>query len=85
MALTIGPEEKAKLVKLLDEGTQVLQEADDLRAGLRDTVKHIAQELDVKPTVLNKAIKIAHKRSLSEERDMFEDIEAILDTVQRGS
>jgi hypothetical protein len=70
---------------LLDEGTQVLQEADDLRAGLRDTVKHIAQELDVKPTVLNKAIKIAHKRSLSEERDMFEDIEAILDTAQRGS
>ena len=85
MALTIGPEEKSKLVKLFEEGTQVLQEADDLRAGLRDTVKHISQELDIKPTVLNKAIKIAHKNSLSEERSTFEDIEAILDTVKRGS
>ena len=84
MALTIGPEEKSKLVKLFEEGTQVLQEADDLRSGLRDTVKHISQELDIKPTVLNKAIKIAHKNSLSEERSTFEDIEAILDTVKRG-
>ena len=53
MALTIGPEEKAKLVKLLDEGTQVLQEADDLRSGLRDTVKHIAVELDVNTKLIS--------------------------------
>ena len=57
----------------------------DLRAGLRDTVKHIAEELDIKPTVLNKAIKIAYKNSLSEERDAFDDIEMILDTIKRGS
>ena len=43
----------------------MLQETDDLRAGLRDTVKHIAEELDIKPTVLNKAIKIAYKNSLT--------------------
>ena len=46
MALTINQEEKAKLIRLFDEATQVLQESDDLRAGLRDTVKHIAEELD---------------------------------------
>ena len=85
MALTINQEEKAKLIKLFDEATQVLQESDDLRAGLRDTVKHIAEELDVKPTVLNKAIKIAYKNSLSEERDAFDNIEMILDTIKRGS
>ena len=85
MSLTINQEEKAKLIKLFDEATQVLQESDDLRAGLRDTVKHIAEELDIKPTVLNKAIKIAYKNSLSEERDAFDDIEMILDTIKRGS
>ena len=82
MALTINQEEKAKLIRLFDEATQVLQE--DLRAGLRDTVKHIAEELDIKPTVLNKAIKIAYKNSLSEERDAFDNIEMILDTIKRG-
>ena len=48
------------------------------------TVKHIAEELDIKPTVLNKAIKIAYKNSLSEERDAFDDMEMILDTIKRG-
>ena len=48
-------------------------------------LKHdIAEELDIKPTVLNKAIKIAYKNSLSEERDAFDDMEMILDTIKRG-
>ena len=85
MSLTFNQAEKAKLIKLFDEATQVLQESDDLRAGLRDTVKHIAEELDIKPAVLNKAIKIAYKNSLSEERDAFDNIEMILDTIKRGS
>ena len=85
MSLTINQEEKAKLIKLFDEATQVLQESDDLRSGLRGTVKHIAEELDIKPAVLNKAIKIAYKNSLSEERDAFDNIEMILDTIKRGS
>jgi transposase-like protein len=59
MAITIGPEQKAKLVTLINEGAKVMQEMDDLKAGLNDTVKHIAQELDIKPTILSKAIKVA--------------------------
>ena len=84
MALTINQEEKAKLIKLFEQGTQVLQESEDLRAGLRDTIKFTGEELGIKPAVLNKAIKIAHKHSLSEERNTFEDIETILETVRRG-
>ena len=82
---TYGPEEQAKLKRIIDEGANVLSEVEDLNSGLKDTVKAVAEELEIKPSLINKAIKIAHKRSLSEERDMFEDIEAILDTAQRGS
>ena len=53
MAITIGPEQKTKLVTLINEGAKVMQEMDDLKAGLNDTVKHIAQELDIKPTILS--------------------------------
>ena len=60
----ISSEEKAKLKQLVDEGCSVLQEVDDLKGGLRDTVKAIAEELDIKPSVLNKAISIAHKARL---------------------
>ena len=84
MSLTINQEEKAKLIKLFEQGTQVLQESEDLRAGLRDTIKFTGEELGIKPAVLNKAIRIAHKNNLSEERNTFEDIETILETVKKG-
>ena len=60
---------------------QVLQEVDDLKGGLRDTIKSIADEMDIKPSVLNKAISLAHKAKLSEARQEFEDVEQVLTTV----
>jgi len=81
MAITIGPEQKAKLMTLIQEGSKVMQEIDDLKGGLGDTVKAIAQELDIKPTLLSKAIRIAYKQSFQEELHDFEELEAILDAV----
>ena len=56
---------------------------DSLKGGLRDTVRAIAEEMDVKPSVLNKAITVAHKAKLTEARADFEDMETILETVGR--
>ena len=36
-------------------------EVEDLSAGLKDTVKAVAEELEIKSLLINKAIKIAHK------------------------
>jgi len=80
---TITSEEKAKLKQLVDEGCSVLQEVDDLKGGLRDTVKAIAEELDIKPAVLNKAISLAHKANLQGAKQDFEDVETVLETVGR--
>ena len=54
-------EQKAKLTQLVNEGIAVLQEVEDLSAGLNDTVKAVAEELEIKPSLLKKAIKIAQK------------------------
>jgi transposase-like protein len=81
---TITPEEKAKLTQLVDEGCSVLQEIDDLKGGLKDTVNAIAEELDIKPSLITKAISIAHKARLTEAKKDFEDVEIILNTVGRG-
>lgn len=80
---SISSEEKAKLKQLVDEGCSVLQEVDDLKGGLRDTVKSIADELGIKPSVLNKAISIAHKARLQEAKQDFDDVETVLETVGR--
>lgn len=76
-----NPEEKAKLINLIKEGSQVYQEMDDLKTSLKDTIDHIAEEMEIKPSLLTKAIKIAYKESFQQERDSFEDLENILITV----
>ena len=73
-----GPEEKAKLERLVREGVTVLQEVEDLQTGLKDTVKAVAEELDVKPALINKAIKVAKNRDWDNHNSDFEDLEAIV-------
>jgi|TARA_B100001146_G_C16100496_1_gene399178 TRAP-type C4-dicarboxylate transport system substrate-binding protein len=80
---TFNEEEKTRLKKLIDEGMQVTYEVETLREGLRETVKAIAEEMELKPGVLNKAIKVAHKASFQDEFDKFDELETILETVGR--
>ena len=69
--------EKQKLVQIIGQGSQVLGEIDDLRVGLRDTVKSLAEELELKPAMINKAISLAHKdnyKNLQENMDLLDSI-----------
>ena len=45
-------EQKAKLTQLVNEGMTVMQEVEDLNAGLSDTIKAVAEEMEIKPAVL---------------------------------
>ena len=74
-------EEQTRLKQLIQEGCQVQLELDTLKEGLRDTVKAVAEEMDIKPATLNKAIRIAHKASFQDESEDFSDLETILETV----
>lgn len=76
-------EDVIRLKQLINEGCTVMQEMDDLREGLSETVKAIAEEVGVKPSHLTRAIKIAHKNNFDEQRDDFDIVEDILDTVGR--
>ena len=69
--------EKQKLIQIIGQGSQVLGEIDDLRVGLRDTVKSLAEELELKPAMINKAISITHKgnyQNLSDDMDTLDSI-----------
>lgn len=78
---TYGPEEKAKLERLISEGVNVLEEIDALKAGLKETVNAISEELEIKPSLINKAIKIVKNRDWDKHYDEFEDLETIVVTV----
>ena len=72
---------KIKLTQLFNEGMAVMQEIEDLGEGLNDTVKAVAEELEIKPATLKKAIKIAHKAKLGETNRDHDELNTILETV----
>jgi transposase-like protein len=78
---TFNGDQKIKLIQIINEGMQVMHEIDTLNGGLTDTVKAIAEELEVKPSVLKKAIRIAHKASLTQSNQEHEQLNTILETV----
>jgi hypothetical protein len=82
MGKIYGPEEKAKLERLINEGSNVLREVEDLSMGLKDTVKAVAEELQIKPSIINKAIRLAHTGKWSSMNEEWEEVEAILDITK---
>ena len=76
-------EQKAKLTQIINEGMQVMHEVETLNGGLSDTIKAVAEELDIKPNILKKAIRIAHKAEFGKEQQDHELLETILTTVGR--
>jgi len=78
-----GPEERAKLERLITEGQNILREVEDLQEGLKETVKAVAEELNVKSSIINKAIKIAHKDNWKDHENDWNEIEMILGVTNR--
>ena len=82
---TFNPSEIAKLKQLMNEGIQVTGEVEALREGLKDTVKAISEEMDMKPATLNKAIRIAYKNEFAQVQDSFSAVEEVLEAVGRDT
>lgn len=74
-------EQKAKLTQIVNEGMQIMHEVETLNGGLNDTIKAVAEEMEIKPAILKKAIKLAHKAEFGREQQDHELLETILTTV----
>lgn len=80
---TFSTEQKTKLTQLINEGLTVMGEIETLQGGLNDTIKAVAEELEVKPSILKKAVRTAHKSSLGQTNKDNEELNDILETVGR--
>jgi predicted nucleic acid-binding OB-fold protein len=79
MSKVFGDPEKNKIKQIVAEGVTVMQEISDLTEGLNDTIKAVAEELEVKPGVIKKAIRIALKDQWDQVFREFDDLETIVD------
>jgi hypothetical protein len=74
-------EEKAVLKHVIEEGMNVLEKVKEMKEGLREDVKAVAENLEVKPALINKAIRVAHKHNLGEVKNNISEIEEILTSI----
>ena len=79
MSKAYGAPEQAKIKQIVAEGVTVMSEISSLQEGLNDTIKAVAEELDVKPSVIRKAIRIALKDQWDQVFREFDDLETIVD------
>jgi hypothetical protein len=85
MSKVFGAPEQAKIKQIVSEGVTVMQEISDLQEGLNETIKAIAEELEIKPGVIKKAIRIAQKGQWDQVLSEFDDLESIVDISGHGN
>ncbi len=81
---TFNAEATLKIKQILNEGINVMQEIETLNEGLNDTIKAIATELEIKPSVLKKAIRVAYKQSLQTTNEENEELNSILEIAGKA-
>ena len=77
----LGAADKARIQNLINSGIDTHREIATLKEGLKDTVSAVAEELDLKPAVLNRAIKMAY-RAAAKNQNVIEDAQEELDTME---
>ena len=81
MSRTFSNEERAKLKQLITEAISVTTEVEVLTGGLNDTIAAVAEEMQLKPNLLKKAVKMAQKRDFDKAREDLDIIESILQST----
>ena len=76
----LSKEEQKKLERLISEGSTVLREIDDLQEGLKETVKAVAEELQIKQFI---TIDILINRSMKERKRHIADTEKLQNEVDK--
>jgi len=79
---TLTPDDTTKIKQTVEAGVQVLREVDTLKEDMKTYVASLAEELDVKPATISKAIKLAHKNekddAIKQAQEEMTDVEIIL-------
>jgi phage host-nuclease inhibitor protein Gam len=81
MSRSFNEEERNKLKTLIKEAVSIQMEVETLTGGLNDTVKAIADEMQIKPAVLKRAIKMAYSKDFDRVRDDIDLVESILNAT----
>lgn len=74
----LSADDKVKLNQFFEAGVGQLQEIEDIKGSLKDLAKARAEELNVKPALLMKALRVHFKSSLADAEEEMEVVRNIL-------
>jgi len=78
----LTPDESKRIKEVIESGEQVLAEIDSLKEDMKEYVSSLSEELNVKPAVVNKAIRIAYKsrqeNAFDQAQQEMSDVEILL-------
>jgi biopolymer transport protein ExbB/TolQ len=81
---TLTASEIRKLKEIVDLGVKQAQEIKDLKESFRDTLKNVSEELDMPAKDIRRAIQVAIKESIEDEKESVNTTEEILAMVGRA-
>jgi uncharacterized protein (DUF433 family) len=81
---SMSSEDNVKLRHVLDTGIRTTNDIAVLREGLKETIKAVAEELQIDAKDLRKAIRCAIKENIEDEKAQVENIAMILSVVGRN-
>ena len=85
--MTVGvssTDQKTKLTSLIESCIYTLEEIKNTRAGMSEQINEVAADLDIPAKKIRQAIRMAHKNSLKEDREDFDDAIEILEISGRA-
>jgi uncharacterized iron-regulated protein len=81
---SVGPAEKKKLDDTITAVLRQLDEIQDIRESIKDLIKNVSEELNIKPKSLRSAALVAHKAKLAEKKEEHDTMCEILELTGRG-
>lgn len=79
---SLSTDETTKIKQTIAAGEQVLEEIVELKESMAEYVKGLAEELDIKPAVINKAIRLAFKQrqenAIQDAQEEMSEVEILL-------
>lgn len=73
---------KVKLKQFFDDGMQVMRDIQVMKDSLKDMSDALADELEVKPAELRRALRAKFKENIDEEREKLDRVEELLEAAK---
>ena len=79
---SLTTDDATKIKQTIEAGIQVLREVDTLKEDMKAYVVGLSEELDIKPSTVSKAIRLAHKNekedAIKQAQEEMTDVELLL-------